>query len=144
MICLTTQLPGPATTLPSYALSAKLASRNLPIEFVNVICTYNDAPDDPSATSTGRSTVYKWKHPIFAAKSPIKLANLQHTSLLISFLHPDLNKFEKFKMPPASCALWTTSPKTAVLKFAVDDLLTPEFTLLGVIKIFQSKINKQN
>jgi hypothetical protein len=63
----TTQLGGPTTTLSSYGLSAKLASRKLPSEIINVIHNYNDAPDDSNTTSTCTCDVYKWKHWIFAA-----------------------------------------------------------------------------
>jgi hypothetical protein len=54
---------------------SKTSIQETPKQLINVIRNYNDAPDDSNATYTCTSDVYKWKLWIFAAKSPIKLAN---------------------------------------------------------------------
>jgi hypothetical protein len=100
----------------------------------NVIRNYNDAPDRSNATSTCTSDVYKWKHWIFAAKSPIKFANSHHTSLLVHLAHVGLNKFENCK--DANCIWRTFDPmtKNCCEKIAADDLYSPEFIRLGILK----------
>jgi hypothetical protein len=67
-------------------------------------------------------------------QKPIKLANSQHTSLLVHLAHVGLNKFEKCK--DANCIWRTFDPmtKNCCVKIDADDLHSPEFIRLGILK----------